>query len=651
MRRFFLFILLPGLLFSPAWAGKDLKVVSPDRKVEFVLHVDKILSYSLSFKGRPVIVRSPLWLELYDGKRLGEKPHLKRFKRYRVCRSVKALFEKKRLIRDCFNMLKADFRGGYSIYVRAYNDGAAYRFATSLAGTIKIKNEGANFRFARDWKLYIPFTKGFITSFENTYSHIKLSEVGSRLAFMPVLVELGQAGKLLITEAHLEDYPGMFLTGQEGKPWLKGKFAPYVLREVKTASGKYRVERADYIARTRGRRLYPWRVFVLVEKDADLLTNTMVYRLSPSLRLKDVSWIKPGKVAWDWWNANNIYGVDFEAGINTRTYLYYIDFAARYGIEYIIVDEGWSTREELFRINPEMDMKRILDYARSKDVGVILWCCWRALNRELEKALDTFQSWGVKGIKVDFMNRDDQPMVNFYYKVAREAAKRHLVVDFHGAFKPAGLRRAYPNVLTREGVLGLEYCKWTDREDPEHELLIPFIRMVAGPMDFTPGAMNNAQKENFRAIFRRPMSQGTRCHQLAMYVVYESPLQMLCDSPSNYMREPEVMEFLSKVPTVWDETVVLDAKLGDYLVLARRKGRTWYAAAMTDWQARQLEVKFSFLKPGRYRAIIYEDGPNAHRIGIDYKKRKATLTPESTVKIKMAPGGGWVAVIEPEEES
>ncbi len=638
------------MLVFPASASKNLKVFSPDRRVEFVLHVDRVLSYSLFFKGKPIIARSPVCLQLYDGRKLGEKPRLKRVKRYRVCRTLKALFEKKRLIRDCFNGLRADFRGGYSLIIRVYNDGAAYRFATSLKGRIKIKEEGANFRFVQDWRLYIPFTKSFITSFENTYSYIKISEVGERLAFMPVLVDLGQLGKLLITEAHLEDYPGMFLTGQEGEPWLKGEFAPYVLREVKTASGKYRVERTDFIARTEGRRLYPWRVFILVEKDAELLTNTMVYRLSPSLRLKDVSWIKPGKVAWDWWNANNIYWVDFKAGINTQTYLYYIDFAARYGIEYIIVDEGWSTREELFKINPEMDMKKILAYARSKGVGVILWCCWRALNKELEKALDTFQRWGVKGIKVDFMNRDDQEMVNFYYRVAREAAKRHLVIDFHGAFKPTGLRRAYPNVLTREGVMGLEHCKWTDREDPEHELLIPFIRMVAGPMDFTPGAMNNAQKENFRPIFRRPMSQGTRCHQLAMYVVYESPLQMLCDSPSNYMREPEIMEFLSKVPTVWDETVVLDAKLGDYLALARRKGRTWYAAAMTDWQARQLEVKFSFLRAGRYRAVIYEDGPNAHRIGIDYKKREATLTPESSIKIKMAAGGGWVAIIEPEEE-
>jgi alpha-glucosidase len=386
-------------------------------------------------------------------------------------------------------------------------------------------------------------------------------------------------------------------------------------------------------------------VLVIAEDDGDLIESEMVYKLSPENRIKDPSWIRPGKVAWDWWNANNIFGVDFRAGINTETYKYYIDFASRYGIEYIILDEGWSDTTDLFQVNPDIDLDELLEHARRKNVGVILWVVWKTLDDQLDEALDRFAEWGIKGIKVDFMQRDDQWMVNYYWKVAEAAARRKLLVDFHGSYKPAGLRRAYPNVLTREGVRGLEHVKWSEHPTPEHNLLLPFIRMLAGPMDYTPGAMINAQKNNFNAVFTRPMSLGTRCHQLAMYVVFESPLQMLADSPSHYLREEACVGFLAVVPTVWDETRVLDAKVGDYVLIARKSGEEWYVGAMTDWSPRELTMDLSFLPEGDFTMEFFQDGPNADRYASDFEQGRKAVSRDSKIRIRLAPGGGWAARI------
>jgi alpha-glucosidase len=373
----------------------------------------------------------------------------------------------------------------------------------------------------------------------------------------------------------------------------------------------------------------------------------MIYKLSSPSAMEDVSWIRPGKVAWDWWNANNIYGVDFISGINTETYRYYIDFASRYGIEYIILDEGWYKLGDLASINPDINMEELLAYADQKNVGIILWVVWKTLWDQMDTALDQFERWGVKGIKVDFMQRDDQWMVNYYWKIAEEAAKRHLLVDFHGSYKPAGLHRTWPNVMTREGVRGLEWNKWSDGASPENAVTIPFIRMLAGPVDYTPGAMANATKEQFKPIFDKPMSQGTRCHQLAMYVVFESPLQMLADSPSRYYEEEESMEFLGPVPSVWDETIVLDAKVSDYLLMARRSGDTWYIGAMTDWTAIDLVVDLSFLGEKQYNAVIWKDGINADRFAEDFVKTEQIVTAGDELHIHLAPGGGFVGVLKP----
>ena len=403
---------------------------------------------------------------------------------------------------------------------------------------------------------------------------------------------------------------------------------------------------AAYIAKTQGTRAFPWRVMMITDNDAALVESDLVYRLASPNKIIDFFWIQPGKVAWDWFNALNIKGVDFESGLNTATYKYYIDFAAAYKIPYIILDEGWSATDDLLKVNPDIDLPELLKYAEQKNVGIILWVVWLTLDNQLQPALDQFQKWGVKGIKVDFMQRDDQKMVNYYEKVASEAAKRRLLVDFHGSYKPTGFGRTYPNVLTREGVHGLENNKWASTVTPEHNVTLPFTRMLAGPMDYTPGAMINSTQKQFHPIWDKPASQGTRCHQLAMYVVYESPLQMLADNPSNYYGEPESMEFLQEVPATWDETKVLAAKVADYIIVARKNDGKWYIGGMTDWTPREIEIDLSFLDAGLHQMKIIKDGANADKDATDLKVENKTVSSTDKMKISMAPGGGWVAIIE-----
>jgi alpha-glucosidase len=372
-----------------------------------------------------------------------------------------------------------------------------------------------------------------------------------------------------------------------------------------------------------------------------------VWLLEKPSQVQDTSWIKPGKVAWDWWNANNVYDVDFKAGVNTQTYKYYIDFASKYGIPYIIIDEGWYKLGNALEVVPDMNIEDITTYGKQKNVGVILWVIWKTLDDQLIPALDQYQKWGVKGIKVDFMQRSDQLLINYFHKVSFETAKRKMLVDFHGCQKSAAMTRTWPNLISTEGVKGLEWDKWSTETDPLHDVTLPFTRMFLGPMDYTPGAMINAQKISFAPIFNRPMSQGTRCHQLAMYVVYESPLQMLSDSPSNYLREPQIMEFLGPVPSVWDETKVLDGRIAEYVMVVRRSGSDWYVGAMTNWTPRELEIDLSFLPDGNYSMNAYQDGVNADRYGSDYQQVKTQVNKTTKLKLKLAPGGGWAARIQP----
>ncbi|MDZ7374310.1 MAG: glycoside hydrolase family 97 protein [candidate division KSB1 bacterium] len=644
-----LFALVAGL-FVNGRAG-ELSLSSPDGRTQVIIRIGPTITYAVRHDGREIVSPSRISLTLGDGTVLGRGSKLLRTSRQEIHQIIRPVVrEKSAEVVDHCRELTLHFREGFSVIFRAYNDGVAYRFVTRLPGEIIVKNEEATFRFPMDCTTYFPEEESFVSHSERLYLHIPLSQIGpGRFCSLPALVEIPQGPKIAITESDLEDYPGMYLAGSAESPTcLVGLFPRYVLQDSALNDRDIvPTRRADFLARTRGERAFPWRVLVIADRDGDLVESQMVYKLARPLELDDTSWIKPGKVAWDWWNALNVYGVDFRAGVNTATYKYYIDFAARYGIEYVILDEGWYKLGNLLEVNPEIDMDELTAYARQKNVGLILWVVWKTLESQMEEALDQFERWGIKGIKVDFMQRDDQEVVNFYWRVAREAARRRMIVDFHGSHKPTGLRRAYPNVLTREGVRGLEWSKWSDGASPDNAVTLPFIRMLAGPMDYTPGAMWNATRDQFRPIFTLPMSQGTRCHQLAMYVVYESPLQMLADSPTHYLREPECMEFLAKVPTVWDETRVLDARVAEYIVIARRHGAEWWVGAMTNWTPRDLVVDFSFLGKGTYQMYAYQDGINADRCAMDYKRVAKTIDSGHREAIHLAPGGGWAARIVP----
>ncbi|MBN2348893.1 MAG: glycoside hydrolase family 97 protein [Bacteroidales bacterium] len=644
MNKIFLALCICFSSFVSGMANPQL--TSPDGNIKVMVKIENGIQYSVMLNGETIIKNAEI--DLYFN---GISQYSKTNKYTSSTKTVKnivtpALSYKDSEIEDHCNMLRIDLKNNVSIEFRAYNEGIAYRFITHENGEVEV-NEKADITFAGNYKMWASPISGFMDSFEVPYQQINISDLADTLnTYLPLLIENQHGNKILITEANIFDYPHMFLKFS-GENRLKAVFPPFPLETemIGDRSSKI-VKGAEYIAKTNGKRTFPWRVMILTQHDAQLVESNMVYLLSGETKLENTEWIKPGRVSWEWWNASNLYGVDFKAGLNTDTYKYYIDFASKNGLEYIILDEGWSvSTTDLSKPNPSLDLKELIAYGNKKNVKIILWATWSTLNKQWF-VLDSFKEWGVAGIKVDFMNRADQWMVNFYEKVAREAAQRELLVDFHGAFKPAGLRRAYPNVVSYEGVCGLEQNKWSKKITPEHDVTLPFIRMVCGPMDYTPGAMRNYHSQEFEYNFIRPASQGTRCHQLALFVVYESGIQMLADSPSNYEREQESTDFLASVPVTWDETRVLEAKVGEYLIVARRNGKKWYIGGLTNNIPREFILDLSFLRPGNLNVVIFQDGPNADRFAEDYTRREITLSKETKMKIKMEQGGGFVMSIE-----
>ncbi|NQU81667.1 MAG: glycoside hydrolase family 97 protein, partial [Bacteroidetes bacterium] len=622
-------------------------VASPDGKINIEVNIGNKIMFSVFHDQNMILTGSPISLTLKEGENPGVNPELDGVERETVDRIINPVVpHKNKIVKDHYNVLILKFKNRYNIEFRAYDDGIAYRFITSYSGKIIVKSEEALYKFNGNYKIYFPEEESFFSHNEREYIDTNLGDLtAENLSSLPLLVVTENGTNIVLTESDLEDYPGMWVRGESGNT-LKGVFPACPVDIDQESDRDVPVtKRADYLAETEGSRTFPWRTMIITDEAGKLIESDMVFRLASPNRIDDPSWIKPGKVAWDWWNDLNVYDVDFKSGVNTETYKYFIDFAAANGIEYIILDEGWYKLGNLADINPDIDMTELSGYAEEKGVRLILWVIWKTLDDQLDEALDQFEEWGIKGIKVDFMQRDDQWMVNYYYKIAREAAERHLLVDFHGAYKPAGLRRTYPNVITREGVRGLEWCKWSDVVGPEHDVTIPFIRMVAGPMDYTPGAMDNAGKVNFSSRFSRPMSQGTRVHQMAMYVVYESPLQMMSDNPSNYMNNQECTNFITKVPVVWDECHVLHGSVGDYVVIARKKDDSWYIGGLNDWTARELSLDISFLGEGEFSIEVFKDGVNAGRNATDYIYEKFKVNSDETININMAPGGGWVARI------
>lgn len=637
-----------GLLAATA-ATSIPQLQSPGGNIAVDVRVADKITYDVSVQEKPVLKDSTLSLRI-DNVTLGAAPKLKSVTPRSYSGTIKpAVRQKAAELREAYNELRLELEGGAAVVFRAYDEGVAYRWETSLPqAEVKVFGEEVGLNFAHNHFVYYPEEQSFYSHNERLFLPRAMDDLAPHnLASVPAVVD-ADGVKIAIADADVENYPGLWLHGTASSG-LAGTFPPYPLKEEYKADRDVRVTQgADYIAKTKGTRTYPWRVLGISRKDGDLITNPLVYLLSAPSRIADTSWIKPGKVAWDWWNANNLRGVDFRAGVNTQTYKYYIDFAAAHHLSYIVLDEGWYKLGNVLDVVPEINVQELVDYGRTKNVGVILWVVWKTLDDQLQPALDQFVKWGVRGIKVDFMQRDDQPMMDYYHKISREAADRKLLVDFHGAIRPAALTRTWPNLISAEGVRGNEWNKWSNHITPEHKVTLPFTRMFMGPMDFTPGATHNANRGGFSFNHFRPTSQGTRAQELALYVVYESPLQMLCDAPTQYEREPEMMEFLSAVPTEWDETKVLDARIADYVLIARRSGNEWYVGAITDSSPRELDLDLSFLPAGNFQMDEYRDGVNADHYAEDYKRVKQSVTKATKVHLKLAEGGGWVARIRPQ---
>lgn len=646
-----------------AQAQKTFTLSSPDGKLQTTITTGDELTYDITCNGRQILAASPISMTLDNGEVWGEKAKLSGTSRKSVDRMIPSPFYRANELRDYYNELTLRFKKDWNVEFRAYDDGIVYRFINRSKKPFKVVDEEVDYRFPNDMTATVPyvrtgkdgdFNSQFYNSFENTYTTDKLSKLNKqRLMFLPLVVDAGEGVKLCITESDLENYPGLYLSVAEGENSLKGIFAPYPKRAEQGGHNKLQMlvkEREAYIAKVDTPRSFPWRMAIVTTADKDLAASNLSYLLAAPSRLSDISWIKPGKVAWDWWNDWNLDGVDFVTGVNNATYKAYIDFAASKGIEYVILDEGWAVnlKADLMQVVKEIDLKELVDYAASKNVGIILWAGYYAFERDMENVCRHYAAMGVKGFKVDFMDRDDQEMTAFNYRAAEMCAKYKLILDLHGTHKPAGLNRTYPNVLNFEGVNGLEQMKWSPAslDQVKYDVMIPFIRQVSGPMDYTQGAMRNASKGNYYPCNSEPMSQGTRCRQLALYVVFESPFNMLCDNPGNYMREPESTDFIAGIPTVWDESIVLDGKMGEYIVTARRQGNVWYVGGITDWTARDIEVDCSFLGDDKtHNATLFKDGVNAHRVGRDYKRESLSINKNSKLKIHLAPGGGFALQI------
>lgn len=649
-KELFVLLLLSSCYYS--YAADKKEILSPDGKIKVIIEAKEKVYYSVYYENNPVVLPSAINLLLHDGTELsGKLAFGKTATRSNNSVIISPVPEKRKNIPDIYNEISIRFKQPLGIIFRVYNDGVAYRFVSYIKDSIIVKNETASFNFPANHLVYYPEVVKrdnadiYHTSFEEPYQLKPLDSITSRnLCFTPVLIAPASGPKVIVTESDLEDYPGMFVNGN-GNNSLSGQFAPYPLEE-KIAEGEFPqamvVKRADYIAKTKGTRNFPWRVLLIAAADKELPANDMVYRLASPSRLKDVSWLNPGKGTDEWIIGVNLFNVPFKAGVNTATYKFYIDFAKKFGFNRIMMDAGWSDVKDLFKINPDINMDEISAYAKEKNISLSMWTLAMTLSQQLEPALQQFNKWGVDFIMTDFMDRDDQEMVKFYFRIAEACANHKIMIMYHGAFKPAGFNRTWPNAITREGVLGSEYNIWSEKPTPEHNLLLPFIRMTAGPMDYEPGILDNANAKTFRPIGDKVMSIGTRCQQAAMFIIYESPIQLFSGNPSQGLLEPQFMELLGSIPTTWDTTIVIDGKVGDYIITARKKGDDWFIGAMTDWTGRELSIALSFLDEGNYNATICADGVNADRYASDYTLQNKVVTKNETHSIRMAPGGGQV---------
>ena len=646
------------LIGNASLAAKEKKYVlsSPDGTLKVEISAGNELAYQVMHGNDTILSHSNIGLVLENGTIVGKTPRITGERRRKIKDNIESPFYRFKEFVATGNELDLKLKGGFGIIFRAYNEGVAYRFYTTQSSDIIIKEEQAEFNFKEDYTAYLPYTtndkKPMAMAYQNVYDITPLSKAQPKLAFLPVTVDCGSV-KLTLLESDLEAYPGMFVQSQQGKYGLKGVFAPYPAKTdfYPWRKQEYVTETTDFISRSRGSRSYPWRVLAITEKDTDMPVNNLVYALASPNRIGDTSWIKTGKVAWDWWNDWNLKGVPFKAGINMDTYKYYIDFASRNGLEFIVLDEGWYAPKsgDMLTVIPELDLPELIAYGKSKGVEIVLWTVFNVLDSQLEAACKKYADMGIKGFKVDFLDRDDQTAVEMVYRIAEMTARYKLTLDLHGIYKPTGINRTYPHIINFESVFGMEEVKWTDIKNnmPLYDVTFPYIRMMAGPVDYTPGAMRNATKADWRAMYYTPASMGTRCHQLAAYIVHDSPFTMLCDAPTNYLNEQECVNFIASLPVEVDSTFIASGELGKYIVTVRKKDVNWYIGGMTNWDERDVQLDFSFLPEGvSYTAVLFKDGVNANKQAEDYRKETIRIDKDSRLTLHLASGGGFAMKLE-----
>ena len=646
------------LIGNASFAAKEKKYVlsSPDGTLKVEISAGNELAYQVMHGNDTILSHSNIGLVLENGTIVGKTPRITGERRRKIKDNIESPFYRFKEFVATGNELDLKLKGGFGIIFRAYNEGVAYRFYTTQSSDIIIKEEQAEFNFKEDYTAYLPYTtndkKPMVMAYQNVYDITPLSKAQPKLAFLPVTVDCGSV-KLTLLESDLEAYPGMFVQSQQGKYGLKGVFAPYPAKTdfYPWRKQEYVTETTDFISRSRGSRSYPWRVLAITEKDTDMPVNNLVYALASPNRIGDTSWIKTGKVAWDWWNDWNLKGVPFKAGINMDTYKYYIDFASRNGLEFIVLDEGWYAPKsgDMLTVIPELDLPELIAYGKSKGVEIVLWTVFNVLDSQLEAACKKYADMGIKGFKVDFLDRDDQTAVEMVYRIAEMTARYKLTLDLHGIYKPTGINRTYPHIINFESVFGMEEVKWTDIKNnmPLYDVTFPYIRMMAGPVDYTPGAMRNATKADWRAMYYTPASMGTRCHQLAAYIVHDSPFTMLCDAPTNYLNEQECVDFMASLPVEVDSTFIASGELGKYIVTVRKKDVNWYIGGMTNWDERDVQLDFSFLPEGvSYTAVLFKDGVNANKQAEDYRKETIRIDKDSRLTLHLASGGGFAMKLE-----
>ena len=646
------------LIGNASLAAKEKKYVlsSPDGTLKMEISAGNELAYQVMHGNDTILSHSNIGLVLENGTIVGKTPRITGERRRKIKDNIESPFYRFKEFVATGNELDLKLKGGFGIIFRAYNEGVAYRFYTTQSSDIIIKEEQAEFNFKEDYTAYLPYTtndkKPMAMAYQNVYDITPLSKAQPKLAFLPVTVDCGSV-KLTLLESDLEAYPGMFVQSQQGKYGLKGVFAPYPAKTdfYPWRKQEYVPETTDFISRSRGSRSYPWRVLAITEKDTDMPVNNLVYALASPNRIGDTSWIKTGKVAWDWWNDWNLKGVPFKAGINMDTYKYYIDFASRNGLEFIVLDEGWYAPKsgDMLTVIPELDLPELIAYGKSKGVEIVLWTVFNVLDSQLEAACKKYADMGIKGFKVDFLDRDDQTAVEMVYRIAEMTARYKLTLDLHGIYKPTGINRTYPHIINFESVFGMEEVKWTDIKNnmPLYDVTFPYIRMMAGPVDYTPGAMRNATKADWRAMYYTPASMGTRCHQLAAYIVHDSPFTMLCDAPTNYLNEQECVDFIASLPVEVDSTFIASGELGKYIVTVRKKDVNWYIGGMTNWDERDVQLDFSFLPEGMsYTAVLFKDGVNANKQAEDYRKETIRIDKDSRLTLHLASGGGFAMKLE-----